>query len=199
MTALDGLLARVGEEHEGIARTVDCRCASGAGWWDRASIALDDAQLADAHAIAEEVAGRYRAKRVAETRFDVGEWVNHEGMAAELAASLATGLEWSRGQARGGRADLTGWGDGVEVRSNGFTPPMLVVYTDENQRNPDRGHQHRPFILATVDLPVVRLVGWAWGEDVLALGVSKPGMRLEGRWLAIEQLHRLPLHPRKPR
>lgn len=199
MRPLDALLADVGLERPGVARSIDCRCASGPGWWDAANIALDESQLEDARSVADAVSARYRARKVAETRFDIGEWVNLEGMAAELAASLATGLEWSRGQAKGGRADLTGWGDGVEVRSNGWNPPMLAVYTDANQRNPDRGHDHRPFILARVNLPVVRLVGWAWGRDVLARGTVVDGTRLDARWLRVEQLHRLPLHGAKPR
>ena len=198
MRPLDALLADVGLERPGVARSIDCRCASGPGWWDAVNVALSPEQIADARSVSDGVVARYRARKVAETRLDQGEdWI-HDGMAAELAASLATGLTWSRGEGRHGLADLTGWGDGVEVRCNAWDPPWLCVY-DGHVRNQDRGHEHRPFVLARVNLPVVRLVGWAWGRDVLATGVVKPGMKLDCRWLPVERLHRLPFHGEKPR
>jgi len=189
---LDRLLADVGQEREGTIRTVDCRCASGPGWWEAANIVLDDADDARARAGVE----RYLAG--ADHMYDPGGDTSRRGefrllgFRGEIAASKATGLEW--GAADGRRPDLIGWGKGVEVRSTGMIrDPGLPVYW----RDKDSTKLDRPFILAVVDFPVVRLLGFAWGDEVVAHGVDRPDRR--GRWLRVDQLHRLPLHPRDER
>jgi hypothetical protein len=98
------------------------------------------------------------------------------GCLGEMAACKVFGTYWAGNETRTRGID----GTHFEVRSTARSHPKLIIH--------DRDHDHLPYILAHIELPVVTLVGFISGKRAKEFPVVEPQPGRPCRWIDPEHL-----------